>query len=201
MKTLRLSLCLQTCCPDVPGHPLTAPPMLLMRSLARSYFTYSYSSITHSVIPRNAMLKNQSGNLNTDVPLSSILDYSSFCIKLSLVFALTTPPTPKAGTIRPIRAKAQTAQFFVTWTARSRKPNVPFLLKRSRPNRCRGVLNTCIAAGARNCAVFVRPASVLSTLENFSFTLGGSSARRGAMIVGRLKDAKIVRLSLHAKSA
>ena len=45
------------------------------------------------------------------------------------------------------------------------------------------------------------PDSVDKIRENRSLTSGGSSASRGAIIEGRLNDAKIVRLSLRAKRA
>lgn len=58
-----------------------------------------------------------------------------------------------------------------------------------------------MAAGARNWAVLVRPDSVESTFENLSLIEGGNSPSRGAIIVGRLNDAKMVSESRHAKSA
>jgi hypothetical protein len=76
--------------------------------------------------------------------------YSSLPIKSLRIFPLTTPPTPKAGTILPIRAIALTPQSLVTLANRSPNPSRPCRLNRSSPSRWTGVLNSCIAAGARN---------------------------------------------------
>ena len=127
--------------------------------------------------------------------------YSSLPIKSLLTFPLTTPPTPKAGTILPIRAIALTPQSLVTLANRSPNPSRPCRLNRSSPSRWTGVLNSCIAAGARNCAVLVRPASVLRIWLNWFLSDGGRCASCGAMSDGRLNEAKMVRLSRAAKRA
>ena len=49
--------------------------------------------------------------------------------------------------------------------------------------------------------MLILPDSVDNIRENRDLTSGGSSASRGAIIEGRLKDAKMVRLSLRAKRA
>ena len=64
-----------------------------------------------------------------------------------------------------------------------------------------GVLTICIAAGVRNCAVAILPDSVEMMRLKRSLTEGGSSASFGAMMEGRLKEAKIVMESLAAKRA
>ena len=64
-----------------------------------------------------------------------------------------------------------------------------------------GVLKICIAAGVRNCAVLLRPASLLRIRENCFLTGAGRLASWGAINGGRLNDAKTVRLSRSAKSA
>ena len=63
------------------------------------------------------------------------------------------------------------------------------------------MLNTCIAAGVRNCAVLFLPASVLRIRESRVCTAGGRFVSWGAISGGRLNDAKIVRQSRAAKSA
>ena len=125
--------------------------------------------------------------------------YSSLPIKSLLIFAFTTPPTPKAGTILPILARALTPQSLVTLPNLSPILKLPCRLNRSNPSRCIGVLIICIAAGVRNCAVFIRPDSVDRIRLNLCFTDGGRSASFGARIDGRLKLAKIVMASRAAK--
>ncbi|CAD6565855.1 MAG: hypothetical protein ASARMPRED_008014 [Alectoria sarmentosa] len=66
------------------------------------------------------------------------------------------------------------------------------LLYKSNPHKCNGVLNSCIPAGARNCAT-------LTLLTDFSTSSDIGS--KGAMSGGRLNDAKMVRESRIAKSA
>jgi hypothetical protein len=76
-------------------------------------------------------------------------------------------------------------------------------LYRSSPSKCIGVEKICIAAGVRNCAVFNLPDSVDNSFENCWRRGFGTFAgvRRPARIEGRLKDAKIVMLSLSANRA
>jgi hypothetical protein len=127
--------------------------------------------------------------------------YSSLPIKSLLTFPLTMPPTPKAGTILPILATALTPQSLVTLANRSANPSRPCRLNRSSPSRWTGVLNSCIAAGARNCAVLALLASVLRIRPNWFFSEGGRCASCGAISGGRLNEAKMVRLSRAAKRA
>lgn len=63
------------------------------------------------------------------------------------------------------------------------------------------MLISCIAAGAKNCAVLLRLDSVLKIAENCFCTDGGRSRNFGAMSGGRLKDANTVMLSLIANNA
>ena len=124
----------------------------------------------------------------------------NFSIIPRLIFALTTPPTPKAGTILPILASALTPQSLTTLLALWPKPSLPCLLYKSKPSRCIGVEKICMAAGATNCAVFVRPDSVLRMRLNLACTAGGNFCSFGAMSGGRLKLAKIVIESLAANN-
>lgn len=117
---------------------------------------------------------------------------STLSIKLFLTLALTTPPTPKAGTILHIRAKLLIIQSFLIFATRGPHPSLALLLYRSSPNRCSGVDANCIAAGARNCAALARLTF---------FSTPSLSGRSGAISGGRLKDAKIVIESRSAKSA
>ena len=59
----------------------------------------------------------------------------------------------------------------------------------------------CTAAGAMNCAVLALPDSVVRNLEKLLFNAGGRFASCGAIMGGRLKDAKMVRESRRAKRA
>lgn len=117
---------------------------------------------------------------------------SSLPIRLFLTLALTTPPTPKAGTILHIRAKLLVSQSFLTFAHRGPQPILALRLYRSSPSRCSGVDANCIAAGARNCAALAR-LMFLSTPS--------PSGRRGAISGGRLKEAKMVMESRSANSA
>lgn len=108
-------------------------------------------------------------------------------MRCRLIFKLTTPPTPKAGMMRHMRAAVLTSQFDRTTSQRSRKVP-PGRLYMSRPSRCIGVEKSCTEAGAMNCAV-VKPETCRRNLsDNFESTQG---ANKG----GRLKDAKIVKQS------
>ena len=127
--------------------------------------------------------------------------YSTLRINPLLTPAFTTPPTPNAGTIRPILASALTPQSLRTLAKRSPNPSRPCRLNRSSPSRWIGVLKSCMNAGARNCAVLSLAPSVLNTLEKEDWIAGGNRFRRGAIRLGRLKLAKMVRLSRAAKSA
>ena len=64
-----------------------------------------------------------------------------------------------------------------------------------------GVLISCIAAGAKNCAVLLRLVSVLKIPEKCFCTDGGKSSSLGAITGGRLKEANIVILSRIANRA
>jgi hypothetical protein len=74
-------------------------------------------------------------------------------------------------------------------------------LYKSNPRRWMGVETSWMAAGATNWAVLVRAPSVLRILENFDWIAGGRSTSFGAMMDGRLNEAKIVKLSRTAKRA
>ena len=107
---------------------------------------------------------------------------------------LTTPPTPKAGTILPMRARLQPNQSRRTTLSLSLQVAWPRgRLYRSKPSRCNGVLKSCMAAGARNWAVLAR-------LMCFSSS-APKPGRRGAISGGRLKLAKTVMESRMAKRA
>ncbi len=112
--------------------------------------------------------------------------------KLFLTPALTTPPTPKAGMILHIRAKLLISQSFLTFVKRALQPIIALRLYKSSPSRCSGVDASCIAAGARNCAALARLTF---------FSTPSLSGRRGAIIGGRLNEAKIVMESRSANSA
>lgn len=116
--------------------------------------------------------------------------YSTRFINLLLTRPLTTPPTPKAGTILPILAKLLTIQSRPILATLCLHPSQPARLYRSNPNRWTGVLTSCIAAGARNCAILVLLAALSRDFEN--------DGRWGAIMGGRLKDANTVRLSRKA---
>ena len=60
---------------------------------------------------------------------------------------------------------------------------------------------SCMAAGAKNCAVFARFDSVERMRENRSLMAGGRLWSRGAIQGGRIKEAKIVMPSRAAKRA
>jgi len=92
------------------------------------------------------------------------------------MFAFTTPPTPNAGIIRPILANADTPQSRTIREYLSPKPKRPCLLYRSKPSKWNGVETNCIAAGAKNWAVFVLPDSVDKMREKRDFTTGGRFA-------------------------
>ena len=119
---------------------------------------------------------------------------STLRIILPLTPALTTPPTPNAGTILPILARLLPNQSLPTFfTLAVHGVPLPIgLLYRSKPQRCNGVLRSCIPAGARNCAT-------LALLTCFSTSSEMGSI--GAMSGGRLKEAKMVRESRKAKRA
>ena len=162
----------------------------------------SYSSLPqHLAMQMRSVASMQPSIYFVKSPQPHYCIYSSLPIKSLLTFPLTTPPTPKAGTILPIRAIALTPQSLVTLANRSPNPSRPRRLNRSSPSRWTGVLNSCIAAGARNCAVLVRPASVLRIRLNWFLSDGGRCASCGAMSDGRLNEAKMVRLSRAAKRA
>ena len=107
---------------------------------------------------------------------------------------LTTPPTPNAGTTLPILATLLPNQSLPTFAtlALHNVPSPRGLLYRSNPHRCNGVLNSCIPAGAKNCATPTLPTD---------FSTCSDSGSNGAMSGGRLNEAKIVRESRSAKRA
>jgi len=127
--------------------------------------------------------------------LSPLPAYSNPTINLLLTPVLTTPPTPNAGTILATLAKQLFPQSLHTLSALL--PHItplppPGLLYISSASKCSGVLTTCKAAGARNCAIDAR----LIT-RSISSPTGNKGARTG----GRLNDAKIVRQSRSANKA
>jgi len=116
---------------------------------------------------------------------------------LFLIFVLTTPPTPNAGTILQTRNAKLGAQSFNTFAVRlailtAPLPSLCGLLYKSNPNKCNGVLTTCTAAGAKNCA-----ALILLKLLSMPSLIGNLGATTG----GRLKLAKIVNMSRAANRA
>lgn len=122
-----------------------------------------------------------------------IRSHSNLSIKPFLTLIFTTPPKPKAGTIRPIRAKQLLAQSLATLPALSCHRTFSLLYKSS-PSRCNGVLTNCTAAGVKNCAA-------LALLMCLSRDSPKWRERCGAMSGGRLKEAKTVRQSLSVKRA
>lgn len=116
---------------------------------------------------------------------------SHLSINLRLTPPLTTPPTPKAGTILPILAKLLPSQSLPTLPTLSRQLT-PGLLYRSSPQRWSGVLTSWMPAGARNCAALALEICCSTRCERGS---------KGAIKGGRLKDAKIVMESRRAKRA
>lgn len=127
--------------------------------------------------------------------------YDSIHVQPGIIFLrhspLTTPPTPNAGMILPILAKLLTSQSLVTLVNRCENPKTPCLLYRSRPNRCIGVENNCVTAGARNCTAL----SLFCSVSNRWASCVGSSANFGASRGGKLNEAKIVMLSRTANNA
>jgi len=122
--------------------------------------------------------------------------YSSFSIKFLLTLVLTTPPTPNAGIILPIRANAALPQSLSTLeTLPSAPPTAAVgLLYRSSPSKCNGVLNSWTAAGVTNCATLAADMYFCASTPMCSEILG---AKRG----GRLNEAKMVRQSRTVKRA
>lgn len=122
--------------------------------------------------------------------------YSSRRIKPALTFVLTTPPTPNAGTIRPILASALLAQFLATWPTRPSAPPMlaPGRLYRSSPSRCRGVLTNWMAAGVTNWATLAPVTYLFIWSLMWASTFGAKSG-------GRLNEAKMVRQSRTVKRA
>src|SRR5690242_9277784 len=128
--------------------------------------------------------------------LSARVYYSSRPINPALTFVLTTPPTPNAGTIRPILASALLAQFLATWPTRPSAPPMlaPGRLYRSSPSRCRGVLTNWMAAGVTNCATLAPVTYLFIWSLMWASTFGAKSG-------GRLNEAKMVRESRTMKRA
>ena len=133
-------------------------------------------------------------SLSTCISSPHYSTYSSLETNPLLIFALTTPPTPKAGTILHILAAVLTTQFFFTIFHLSHQVTPPpARLYISKPSKCNGVLKSCTPAGARNCAI-VCPFKLFSRDWLIFLLITGPS--RG----GRLKLAKIVRQSRHVNS-
>lgn len=133
--------------------------------------------------------------------MAQVQHYSNLAIRPCRTFKFTTPPTPNAGTIRPILASELTSQFSLTSRKRSPhdKPTEPPAAAAGRlyissPSKCNGVEKNCTAAGARNCAVVCPEIYLPSSSDSLA-------SRRGPNSGGILKDAKMVRQSLSVKSA
>ena len=122
--------------------------------------------------------------------------YSNLVINARLVLVFTTPPTPNAGIMRPILAKADFAQFFTTCPTLPSGPPIlaSGLLYKSNPSKCNGVLTNCIAAGVTNCATLAAPTYFFTSSPIYASIFGANTG-------GRLNEAKIVRQSRTVKSA
>jgi hypothetical protein len=123
---------------------------------------------------------------------NSYAPQASLSINPFRVFILTTPPTPNAGMILPIRARLALAQSLRTLPT---LPSfTPSLLYKSRPSKCNGVLNTCTAAGVTNCAIVAAVTYLLTSSPILASSFGAKSG-------GRLNEAKMVRQSRTVKRA
>jgi hypothetical protein len=119
--------------------------------------------------------------------------HSTLSIIPLLTFVLTTPPTPKAGTILQILAALLFAQSLSTLPTLS-PVLTSGLLYKSKPSRCSGVLANCTAAGVTNCAA-------LALLIYFCTPSLIWASKEGASSGGRLNEAKMVMQSRIVKSA